>query len=158
MLVSIIIPYFKSEKYIQQAINSVLNQKHKNWELIIIDDEISILSKDILYKIKKKNKNKIKILFNKKNFGAAISRNRGISIAKGKYIAFLDSDDFWNKNKLYQIINFSFYLSVHVLNFDLNHVQLLNFQDFIQNLILIHFKIIHELILKNSASYKESVH
>lgn len=64
----------------------------------------------------------------------------------------------WNKNKLYQIINFSFYLSVHVLNFDLNHVQLLNFQDFIQNLILIHFKIIHELILKNSASYKESVH
>jgi glycosyltransferase involved in cell wall biosynthesis len=106
MLVSIIIPYFKSEKYIQQAINSVLNQKHKNWELIIIDDEISILSKDILYKIKKKNKNKIKILFNKKNFGAAISRNRGISIAKGKYIAFLDSDDFWNKNKLYEQINF----------------------------------------------------
>jgi teichuronic acid biosynthesis glycosyltransferase TuaG len=106
MLVSIIIPYFKSEKYIQQAINSVLNQKFKNWELIIIDDEISILSKDILYKIKKKNKNKIKILLNKKNFGAAISRNRGISIAKGKYIAFLDSDDFWNKNKLYEQINF----------------------------------------------------
>jgi glycosyltransferase involved in cell wall biosynthesis len=108
MLVSVVIPYFKSEKYIEQAINSVLKQKYKNWELIIIDDEVSNFSKDILQKIKKKIKNKIKnnikIIYNNKNFGAAISRNIGISVAKGKYVAFLDSDDSWNKNKLYEQI------------------------------------------------------
>jgi teichuronic acid biosynthesis glycosyltransferase TuaG len=107
MLVSIIIPYFKSEKYIEQAINSVLEQKYKNWELIIVDDEISNSSKNILKKIKKINvKNKIQIVCNRKNYGAAISRNRAISISKGKYIAFLDSDDFWNKNKLHEQIKF----------------------------------------------------
>ena len=58
MLVSVVIPYFKSEKYIEQAINSVLKQKYKNWELIIIDDEVSNFSKGILEKIKKKNKKK----------------------------------------------------------------------------------------------------
>ena len=106
MLVSIIVPYFKSEKYIEQAINSVLNQKYKNWELIIIDDEISNFSKDILKKIKKKVKNKVRIITNSNNFGAAISRNRAISFAKGKYVAFLDSDDFWNKKKLHEQIIF----------------------------------------------------
>jgi teichuronic acid biosynthesis glycosyltransferase TuaG len=106
MLVSIIIPYFKSEKYIEQAINSVREQKYKNWELIIVDDEISNSSKNILKKIKEKLKNKIRIITNSKNVGVAISRNRAISIAKGKYIAFLDSDDFWNKKKLYEQINF----------------------------------------------------
>ena len=65
----------------------------------------------------------------------------------------------WNKNKLYQIINFSFDLSVHVFNFHLNHhLHLLNLQHFIQNFILIHLKIIHELILKNNSGYRESVH
>jgi glycosyltransferase involved in cell wall biosynthesis len=106
MLVSIIIPYFKSEKYIEQAINSVREQKYKNWELIIVDDEISNSSKNILKKIKEKLKNKIRIITNSKNVGVAISRNRAISIAKGKYIAFLDSDDFWNKKKLHEQINF----------------------------------------------------
>jgi teichuronic acid biosynthesis glycosyltransferase TuaG len=106
MLVSIIIPYFKSEKYIQQAVNSVLKQKYKNWELIIVDDEISNSSKDILNKIKNRIKNKIRIISNSKNFGAGISRNRAIKISRGKYIAFLDSDDFWNKNKLYKQIYF----------------------------------------------------
>jgi glycosyltransferase involved in cell wall biosynthesis len=100
MLVSIIIPYFKSEKYIQQAVNSVLKQKYKNWELIIVDDEISNSSKDILNKIKNRIKNKIRIISNSRNFGAGISRNRAIKIARGKYVAFLDSDDFWNEKKL----------------------------------------------------------
>jgi teichuronic acid biosynthesis glycosyltransferase TuaG len=106
MLVSIVIPYFKSEEYIEQAINSVFKQKYKKWELIIVDDEISSSSKNILKNIKMKEKNKIRIISNSKNFGAAISRNNAISVAKGKYIAFLDSDDFWNKNKLYKQINF----------------------------------------------------
>jgi glycosyltransferase involved in cell wall biosynthesis len=63
-------------------------------------------SKDILKKIKKKIKNKVRIISNSNNFGAAISRNRAISIAKGKYVAFLDSDDFWNKKKLHEQIIF----------------------------------------------------
>jgi teichuronic acid biosynthesis glycosyltransferase TuaG len=104
MLVSIIIPYFKSEKYIQQAVNSVLKQKYNNWELIIVDDEISNSSKDILNKIKNRIKNKIRIISNSRNFGAGISRNRAIKIARGKYVAFLDSDDFWNEKKLYEQI------------------------------------------------------
>lgn len=96
-MISIIIPYFKTEKFIEKAIKSVLSQSYKNWELIIIDDENSIKSKKTLSKFKRQN---IKILTNKKNIGVASSRNKGIKIAKGQYIAFLDSDDWWSSNKL----------------------------------------------------------
>ena len=104
MLVSVIIPYFNDQKNIHLSVNSVLNQKFKNTEIIIIDDENSNHSKKILNILKKKNK-KIKIITNKMNMGVAKSRNKGIKFSKGKLIAFLDSDDLWHKNKLIEQIN-----------------------------------------------------
>ena len=91
-LVSIITPVYNSEEFLEETILSVLNQTYENWELILIDD----CSKDDSYKIIDKYLRKdkrIKYLKNKKNSGSAITRNNGINISKGKYIAFLDSDD-----------------------------------------------------------------
>lgn len=104
-LVSIIIPYYKKKKYIELAINSVLRQTYKNFELIIVyDDE----EKEDLAYIKKiiKNNKRIKIYVNKKNLGSGRSRNKGIKLSKGNFIAFLDSDDLWTKNKLQKQIFF----------------------------------------------------
>ena len=99
MFVSIIIPYFNDSNNIEYSVKSVLRQSFKKWELIIVDDENSKFSRNILKKIKKKNK-KIKIFCTIKNKGVAAARNLGISKARGTYIAFLDSDDVWMKHKL----------------------------------------------------------
>lgn len=102
-LVSVIIPYFKKKKYISETINSVLNQSYENLEILIIYDDDCFKDLDFLEEIKKKDK-RISIIKNQKNLGAGTSRNIGISKSKGKYLAFLDADDFWKNNKLsYQI-------------------------------------------------------
>lgn len=98
MLVSVIIPYFKDEKNIVNSVNSALNQSYNKIEIIIIDDENSKKSYQILSNLKNK---KIKIFKTKKNLGVARARNLGIKKSKGDFIAFLDSDDLWKKNKLY---------------------------------------------------------
>ena len=98
-LVSIVVPVYNSEKFILDTINTVEKQSYKNWELIFVDD----CSKDNSTKIIKeliKNNNKIKLIELKKNSGAATARNVGIDESKGSYIAFLDSDDLWKKEKL----------------------------------------------------------
>jgi teichuronic acid biosynthesis glycosyltransferase TuaG len=98
-LVTIIIPYFQKKYFIHKAISSVLNQTYKNIEIVIIyDDENK--SDLILLKELSKNDKRIKILVNNKNIGPGLSRNKGMKFAKGKYIAFIDSDDEWKKNKL----------------------------------------------------------
>jgi len=103
--ISVIIPFFDEINLLTRAINSVLHQTYKNFEIIIINDNPD--KKGEILEIKKKFNNKlIKYIFNKRNIGAGLSRNKGIMVAKGKYIAFLDSDDFWNKNKLSNQINY----------------------------------------------------
>ena len=104
-LVSVIIPYYKKKEYITSSINSVLNQTYKNLELIIIYDDLNKEDLSLLKKIKKKDK-RIKIFINKRNLGAGKSRNKGIKLSKGIFIAFLDSDDLWKKNKLTKQIFF----------------------------------------------------
>ncbi len=104
-LISVIMPYRQKKEYVHKAIKSVIGQTYKKFELIIIfDDE----KKDDLSFIKSitKNKKKIKIIINKKNIGAGAARNKGIRKAKGKYIAFIDSDDLWKPNKLEKQIEF----------------------------------------------------
>ena len=100
-LVSIIVPFYKKIAYFKRTYNSILNQKYKNIEIIIIYDDEDLTD---LKKIKKILKRNTKLIINKKNLGAGFSRNKGIKVSRGKYIAFIDSDDTWTKNKLsYQI-------------------------------------------------------
>ena len=97
-LVSIITPSYNTGKYIGETIESVLSQTYKNWELLIVDD-CSTDNTDVIVK-KYLSDSRIKYIKNATNSGAAISRNLGIQIAKGRWIAFLDSDDLWLPNKL----------------------------------------------------------
>ena len=92
-------PYYKKNFYIEETINSIINQSYQKFEIILIDDELSIESSEVLKKIKKKDE-RIKIINNKNNLGAGESRNAGIKIAQGEYIAFCDCDDLWNRDKL----------------------------------------------------------
>lgn len=104
-LVSVIMPSYGSEKFISKSIDSVLLQTYDNWELIIIDDcspdESNKIIKEYLSKY-----SRIKFVKLEKNSGAAVARNKGIEIAKGRFIAFLDSDDLWLPEKLEKQISF----------------------------------------------------
>ena len=102
--VTIILPNYNSSKTIKETISSVLNQTYKNWELIIVDDHSDKKTKSILFKFKKFKK--IKIFYLNKNKGAAYCRNLAIKKSKSYYIAYIDSDDLWKKNKLNLQINF----------------------------------------------------
>lgn len=103
-LVSIIMPSYNTAKYIGESIESVLNQTCNNWELIIVDDCSVDNTDEVVNNFLKDNR--IRYLKNSTNSGAAISRNRALKEAKGRWIAFLDSDDLWNKFKLEEQINF----------------------------------------------------
>jgi len=104
-LVSIILPYFNKREYIRETIYSLLNQTYQDFEIIIVDDEVSDDSKIILNEIKKID-SRIFILKNSKNLGAGYSRNKAIKFAKGKFLAFCDCDDLWNQNKLSNQLRF----------------------------------------------------
>lgn len=102
-LISVIMPAYNSEKYIEQAIRSVLQQKMKT-ELLIIDD----CSRDKTAQVVRPYVDNESVIYikNKKNLGAAESRNVGIRMAKGSYIAFLDADDWWTADKLKKQMEF----------------------------------------------------
>jgi len=104
-LVSIITPSYNSEKFISETIKSVLNQTYDNWEMIIVDDCSSDNSNEIIKEYSKKD-GRIKLIKLEKNSGPAVARNRAIKEAKGRYIAFLDSDDLWMPNKLEKQVEF----------------------------------------------------
>lgn len=98
-LVSIIMPTHNSEKYIAEAIRSVVNQTYTTWELIVIDDASQDRTVDIVKEFTSYD-SRIVLYFNEHNIGVSKTRNKGISIAKGEWIAFLDSDDCWSAEKL----------------------------------------------------------
>ena len=100
--VTILLPYYQKERYIFQAVETILKQSFRNFELIIIFDEYFRKNHQVYKKLnilRKKDK-RVKIIRNKKNLGAGKSRNIGLLKSKGKYIAFIDSDDLWHKKKL----------------------------------------------------------
>lgn len=103
-LVSVIMPYYKKKAFVERSINSVLRQTYKNHELIIIYDDSNL--EDLFFLRKITREKKCKILLNKQNLGAGLSRNKGISAARGKYLAFIDADDTWSIRKLEKQIAF----------------------------------------------------
>ena len=98
-LITVIIPYFKKIKYIAKTLKSVNQQTHQKIEIIIIYDDASLEDLDYIKNLTKKNK-RVRLFVNKKNLGAGLSRNKGIKYSKGRYISFLDADDFWKPKKL----------------------------------------------------------
>lgn len=98
-LVSIITAAYNAEQYLEETIKSVLNQTYKNWELIIVDDNSSDKTYEIASRYSQKD-NRIKVVKLHKNLGPAAARNIAIKKSKGRYIAFLDSDDLWLPEKL----------------------------------------------------------
>ena len=97
--VSIIMSVYNEEKTLLRCINSVLNQRFKDFEFIIIDDYSNDISLDIIKDYAKKD-DRIKIIINNNNMGLTKSLNKGIEKAKGKYIGRIDADDWWESNKL----------------------------------------------------------
>ena len=104
-LVSVIMPYYRKKKYLKKTISSILEQSYQNFEIIIVYDDVDKSELSFIKEIQKLNK-RISILENSTNLGAGFSRNLGIEIAKGHYVAFLDCDDIWEKNKLERQISF----------------------------------------------------
>lgn len=105
-MVSIVMPAYNSAKYIDAAIQSVLHQTFSDWELIIIDD----CSNDETFNIASSYANldkRINVLHNDNNIGVSSSRTKGVSLATGEWIAFLDSDDLWRYDKLEKQFSFA---------------------------------------------------
>lgn len=106
MLVSIIMPYYNAAQYIQETIDSIISQTYKDWELIIVDDcSPASDTADVMKRISSLDE-RIKVLKTEKNGGAGVARNVGIKEAKGRYLAFCDSDDWWYPTKLEEQLKF----------------------------------------------------
>lgn len=96
-LVSVVMPAYNAEKYIAEAMESVIAQTYTNWELFVVDDCSADNTANIVQSFEDK---RISYIKNPENLGPAFSRNCGIEAAKGEYIALIDSDDIWHENKL----------------------------------------------------------
>jgi glycosyltransferase involved in cell wall biosynthesis len=101
-LISVIMPVFNSSRFLAEAIESVIEQKYKNWELICVNDGSTDNSLDILKAYQKKD-SRIQV-YSQNNSGAAKARKLGIMKSKGDYISYLDSDDVYSSDYLYETI------------------------------------------------------
>lgn len=105
-LVSIIVPVYNAEKYIECTVANVKAQTFTDWELILVDDCSRDTSAKIIDELADADE-RIIAVHQSENMGAAAARNRGLSEAKGRYIAFLDADDVWHDNRLERTLEFS---------------------------------------------------
>ena len=96
--IDIIIPNYNKAKYLKECLESVINQTYKNWKIYLIDDFSNDDSRRILNDYR--SYDNIKLIFTDKNYGPHHCRNLGIEQSNSDYVAFLDSDDFWPKEKL----------------------------------------------------------
>lgn len=103
-LVSIIMPSYNTASFIRESVESVLRQTYTNWELLIVDDCSTDNTDECVAEMLQDHR--IRYIKNEKNSGAAVSRNRALREAKGRWIAFLDSDDLWEPEKLEKQIAF----------------------------------------------------
>ena len=99
---SVIVPVYNTEKYLDECIQSILRQTQKEVEIILVDDGSTDQSYAILEEYSVRHKNII--VLRQKNMGAGIARNWGIEYANGKYICFMDSDDYYIQNRALEIL------------------------------------------------------
>ena len=143
--VDIILPNYNSSSYLDETLNSVINQSYKNWRLFIVDDNSDEKTQKILKKYS--NHPNINILWLKKNKKPGFCRNLAIRNSKSEYIAFLDSDDIWEKEKLskqlqfmiknnyyFTYTNFSTFVSTNKqINKEIKPPQNFSFKKFVSN-------------------------
>jgi glycosyltransferase involved in cell wall biosynthesis len=114
--VSVVIPFYNRENTIGRTISSVLKQTFEDWELVIVDDGSD--DNNLLVRIVNQfDDSRIQVLFQKQNLGGGAARNIGMLAAKGEYIAFLDSDDEWENNKLEKQVEFHKNKSKHLVSY-----------------------------------------
>tara|TARA_Y100000746_G_C15430057_1_gene418219 strand:+ start:144 stop:896 length:753 start_codon:yes stop_codon:yes gene_type:complete len=146
-IVSIITPSYNSEKFIKICVESVIAQTYINWEMIIVDDASQDASKDKITLLSH-NEPRIKTIFLDKNIGAAQARNIAIRQAKGQYIAFLDSDDLWESQKLEKQLSF---MSKHNIGFSFTTYQSISEDGLHElNIIKAPSKVTYHSYLKNT--------
>lgn len=104
-LISVITPAYNAERFIEDAINSVLRQTYTHWEMIIVDDCSTDRTREII-KLYLRKDTRIKLIELKNNSGPAVARNVAFEHARGRYLAFLDADDQWMPEKLEKQLNF----------------------------------------------------
>lgn len=102
-LVSVITPAYNAEPFIRETIESVLAQSVSDWELIVIDDGSTDNTQKIVAEYAKTDA-RIRLVLNEKNMGVARTRNHGLDLFQGKYVAFLDSDDYWEHQMLEKMV------------------------------------------------------
>lgn len=132
--VSVIIPVFNAVPYLRQCLDSVCNQTLRDIEIICVDDGSTDASPNILNEYQRKD-NRI-IILTQENAGAGASRNRGLAIAKGEYLSFLDSDDFFELSFLEKI-----YLRCKYENADIGVFEYIRYQDSLQKVLYTRFGI-----------------
>lgn len=103
--ISIVVPVYNSEQYIEETIQCVLKQTYADWEVIFVDDASKDKSVAVIEKYLKEDK-RMHLYQNSENRGPAYTRNRGIKKAQGRYLAYLDADDLWDADKLEKQIRF----------------------------------------------------
>lgn len=161
-LVTVITPLFNSQNFIAETIESVIGQTYQNWELIIIDDFSTDKSKNIAKKYEAKD-HRINLIELKSNFGGpARPRNFGLDISKGKYLAFLDSDDVWLKNKLQVQISEMIKNNLDFTSTDANFIDINSDKTIINNKIIYFLKKIRRKatlsdLIKDNFIYTSSV-
>ncbi len=102
-MISIVVPVYNAASYIEKTIEMVERQTYTDWELLLVDDKSSDNSREVIKDVLRKSQlpaTKIHLICKERNEGAAKARNAGISLAKGRYLAFLDADDVWLPDKL----------------------------------------------------------
>lgn len=98
-LVSVIMPVYNSEKFVEQAVESVIKQTYRQWELIIINDSSTDNTRKVICNLAQKDE-RIRFYENEVNIGVSKTRNKAVNLARGEWVAFLDSDDMWAEEKL----------------------------------------------------------
>lgn len=105
--ISIVVPVYNAENYIEKTISMVREQTFTDWELILVEDCSKDRSAEVLRHITEELRDeRIRVVYKTKNEGAAKARNTGIDMAAGRYLAFLDADDIWMRNKLIEELIF----------------------------------------------------